>query len=173
MTQNTAPNSTPDPTPSTVDDYQDPFVIIEGGLVANTPKVPYYDLDILNSDSPWSEIGEEVMDLLEEITKEPDYDRARYWIEQITDHIKAYGTPEQIAKATELTTNTVISVTEVVTHEISIPNQLYNHIMDKDPEVITTVIADTTAGEPWTGVKVVSRNVTGREYEIIQTDQPR
>lgn len=169
MTQNTNQN----PTPSTVDDYQDPFIIIEGGLVANTPQVPYYDLDILNSDSPWSEIGEEVMDLLEEITKEPDYDRARYWIEQITDHIKDNGTPEQIARATELTTATVVSVTEVVTHEISIPNRLYRRIMDNDPEAITTVIADTTAGEPWAGVKILSRNVTEREHTVTQTDQPR
>ena len=172
MTQNTAPNSTPDPTPSTVDDYQDPFVIIEGGLVANTPQVPYYDLDILNSDSPWSEIGEEVMELLEEITKEPDYDRARYWIEQITDHIKAYGTPEQIDRAAELTTATVFLLTETVTHEISITNRLYN-ILRNDPEPTTTVVADAASGNPQDGVKVISTNITEREYEIIRTDQPR
>lgn len=169
MTQNTNQN----PTPSTVDDYQDPFVIIEGGLVANTPKVPYYDLDVLDSDSPWSEIGEEVMDLLEEITREPEYDRVRGWVEKIVDRIKAEGTPEQIDRAAELTTSTVLTVTEVVTHEISIPNRLYHRVMKNDPEVITTVIADTTAGEPWTGVKVVSRNVTERESKVIRTDQPR
>lgn len=169
MTQNTNQN----PTPSTVDDYHDPFVIIEGGLVANTPKVPYYDLDVLDSDSPWSEIGEEVMDLLEEITQEPEYDRVRGWVEKIVDRIKAEGTPEQIAKATELTTNTVFWLTETVMHEISIPNQLYNHLMKNDPEPIDTVIADAASGKPQDGVKVTFTNVTGREYEIIQTDQPR
>lgn len=169
MTQNTPENTTP----STVDDYHDPFVIIQGGLVANIPQVPYYDLDVLDSDLPWSKIGEEVMDLLNEISQEQDYDRVRGWIEEITDCIKANGTPEQIDEATALTTNTVVSVTEVVTHEISIPNRLYRHIMDTNPEAITTVIADTTAGEPWSGVEILSRNVTERESKVIQTNQPR
>ena len=155
-----------------MDDYQDPFVIIEGGLVANTPKVPYYDLDVLDSDSPWSEIGEEVMDLLEEITQEPEYDRVRGWVEKIVDRIKAEGTPEQIDRAAELTTATVFLLTETVTHEISITNRLYN-ILRNDPEPTTTVVADAASGKPQDGVKVISTNITEREYEIIRTDQPR
>lgn len=141
--------------------------------MANTPEVPYYDLDVLDSDSPWSEIGEEVMDLLEEITQETEYDRVRGWVEKIVDRIKAEGTPEQIDRAAELTTNTVVSVTEVVTHEISIPSRLFRRIMDNDPETITTVIADTTAGEPWAGVEILSRNMTEREHTVTQTNQPR
>lgn len=71
--------------PSTNSSTQN-YIVIEGGLVSNTPALPVFDLDVLESELPDSDIADELVDLLQRISAHP---QARLGMRNVLDEIQA------------------------------------------------------------------------------------
>lgn len=75
----------------------DPFVIVRGGLVANTPALPCFDLDELDSDLPWAKHAADVWELWENM-RELDLPGMKTWIEDVEEYIRDNGTDEDLER---------------------------------------------------------------------------
>lgn len=53
----------------------DGFIVVEGGLVQNSPALPVYDMDVLDSDQSINEVFDEMFDLYERILSHGDHRR--------------------------------------------------------------------------------------------------
>lgn len=81
----------------------DDYVWVEGGLVQNSPTLPIFDLDVLDSDAPGPADAEQALDLYKRLTAHP---RARVDMAQaITDavaFVRAHGHEDDVHLINEL-----------------------------------------------------------------------